>query len=183
MYVQHYYWLFPNASLLAGVYLVYNFGGKWSPWFSYSIYFGFGFVACCHAIFLLRAEKSDLEYTSHAPEAPKRPAQRIMPPVRINGVVNQMTVDLVKFDKERGFARTLIQMRSDWGLDKVDTTEGFWVKSGKFPRSEFVELKNKWRHYGALFRKSEHANSPDTVGDWKLVRKIANGNPLPPIPH
>lgn len=93
-------------------------------------------------------------------------------------VMNQV-VTPVRFDKERKVAKTLIQQRN--GNFKVDLTEDFWIKRGNFgeSRKKFVEMKDRWRRDGVIYKAGDRENAPDEVADWRKVRLIADGNKLP----
>jgi len=96
-------------------------------------------------------------------------------------VINAQVTAAPRFDAERMVARTLIDQRNH-NL-KVDLTESFWVKRGNFKgsRDQFVEMKDKWIRHGIIYKTGDRKNAPSDVRDWRKVRLIADGNPLPTV--
>jgi hypothetical protein len=84
-----------------------------------------------------------------------------------------------KIDAEQKVARTLIDQRNH--NMKVDLTETFWIKRGNFEgsRDQFVAMKDKWIKHGVIYKTGDRKNAPHDVKDWRRVRLIAGGNPLP----
>lgn len=109
-------------------------------------------------------------------------ADGFMPLGRANGKpVLRQVVDLPRFDKERNFAVTLLRMY-DYDPEQVDLSEGKWVRNTKkFIRAEFISMLENWKEHGIIERKSNKKNASYTVVDWRAVRVIAEGHPLPPM--
>jgi hypothetical protein len=91
------------------------------------------------------------------------------------------TVEAPRFDMERQFAKTLINMHDYKPKDAaVDLREETWKKPNKFgSRDAYVLVRDKWERRGIIGRKSEKKNAPFKVVDWRAVQLIADGNPLP----
>jgi hypothetical protein len=101
---------------------------------------------------------------------------------KVEQPVYSQVATLPRFDKERNFAVTMIRMY-DYDPEQVDMTEAKWVKPGKFVRAEFVAMLENWEVHGVSGRANGKKNSKRVVKDWRKVRLIAQGNPLPPLPR
>jgi hypothetical protein len=93
--------------------------------------------------------------------------------------LNQTTV-MPRLNAERKFAKTLIDMRN--GNLEVKLTESHWIspvnRYGE-ERDKFVEMKERWVRNGVLGRAGVGKTAPYIVADWRQVRLVAQGEPLP----
>jgi hypothetical protein len=99
-------------------------------------------------------------------------------------VVHQYATDdlFPKINSEAQVAKVLIDQRNN--NFKVDLTETYWIKGGRFPesREKFSMMLRKWQYHRMIERKSFTKNSPFVVVDWRLARSVSNGRKLPPPP-
>lgn len=104
----------------------------------------------------------------------RKPAPTV--PVMLNQVVS-----LPVYDYERNFARTLINMRNS--NFEVDMTEKYWIKGGRFgeSRETFVAMLAKWEYHG-LSGRTGRQNKRVPL-DWRKIRLVEQGNPLPDKPR
>lgn len=115
-----------------------------------------------------------------APEA-KTDEPVLTPLVRAIPQLMEKTVEPVRFDMERQFAKTLIIMR-DYkpNEEAVDLREETWKRPNKFgSRDAYLLTRDKWEERGIIGKKTKRKNSPYAVKDWRAVQLIADGNPLP----
>lgn len=89
----------------------------------------------------------------------------------------------VQVNVEMLFAQAVMQM---WrGGDKVDMTEGYWIKGGHWQaiggagRDSLVDLLTRWEAAGAIRRKNPAAkNSPYVIANRGRVAQAAGGRQL-----
>ena len=113
---------------------------------------------------------------------PKPKDDGFKPLIRVDGKVAYAQVTAQpKFDAERIFAKTLIDMRNH--NFEVKMTEAYWIKEKRFSssREEFVEMLDKWEHYGLSGRAG--GQEKRVPKDWRKIRLIAQGEKLPPPPR
>lgn len=183
MYVpRHWHWLGPFAFILLGFYIHENLNSAWDVIVFINI--PLAILAMEWGAYILQAGVAYQNYLTGAP-SPRRVERPLpdlgsdfVPLVRPMSNDNAQTVDVPKFDSERQVARTVINQRNH-NL-KVDLTEEFWIKRGNFEgsREAFVAVMDKWKRY-KLIRKGEQTNSTHEVMDWRGIRLIADGHPLP----
>jgi hypothetical protein len=191
MYIPR-HWHFALSTLLSllGFYIKHQLGNTYDVVIVFLI---LQYHAVMHTAYIFMAGKLYQAYITQADERQMardievfhKPQEPEIKPVLRNlneqPVYNQV-VSLPHFDKERNFAVTLIRM-NEYDPNNVDMTESKWVKSGKFVRAEFVGMLDKWAGHHVIIRKSTAKNAPYRVARWDAVRLIAQGNPLPPLPH
>ena len=113
------------------------------------------------------------------------PDPKKIPPVAVNGVYTSVTPG-VKLDKVRLFNRALIDMRNSnldvnmtetfWAVEKIND-EIRWNRTGGAGRSDFVEVLERGISFGAY--KKVGGQGKRVPADWRLIRKLEQGTPLP----
>jgi hypothetical protein len=130
-------------------------------------------------------KKEECGYRNHEPKPepkverdPEPSTDGFRPLIRVDGKVQYAhVVATPQLDKERYVAFTILRQKEN--NFPVDLTEDRWVKNWKFIRREFVEMLDLWKQCGVIVRAGSRRNSPYVVRDWKTVKEIADGVPLP----
>lgn len=198
MYVpKGFHWIGPTSLILGGFFIRTQYGAHWDV-FAF-VQLPLAVVAAEWGAYLWKAGEAYQRYVTGTPQ-PEQPVKAVdwntgaeveplpvydnglKPMIRVNGkphVAYSQSVDLPKFDNERKVAKTLITQRNN--NFSVDLTEEFWIKRGNFgeSRDRFVAMKDKWVRHGVIYKVGERKNAPHDVKDWRKVRLIADGNPLP----
>lgn len=195
MYIpRHHDHIYPVITIMLGFFIRQQFGPSADVFFTASC---LQIAGLMHSYYIVRAGILYQGYVTNTPmpKAPitnwhtREPVEDIAAPVEPGfipmgragsvPILKQQVVTLPKFDKERNFAVTLLRMY-EYDPKQVDLTEGRWVKPGKFIRDEFVAMLDNWEGHGLSGRKGKQRKR--VVIDWRKVRLVANGNPLPRLP-
>jgi hypothetical protein len=194
---RHWHWLGPVATVLGGFLIRTQYGAHWDV-FAF-VQLPLAVIAGEWGAYIWQAGSAYQNYITNASDpnpSPVRTGQILdwntgkpvdppsVVPFNDNGrksvIALNQTVTMPKLDPERRFARTLIDMRN--GNLKVDLTEAFWIENGNrygAEREAFVSMRDRWRKNAVIEKVGQGRTSPYQVIDWRKVRMVAGGTPLP----
>lgn len=140
------------------------------------------FIAGCHSWYIMRA--GIIHQEGYAERLNKIDAQQVSikainEPKRIpnlNELYSQV-VPVVKFNKVRRFASTLLAMRAI-NENKIDLREDTW-RTHFGGRDGYIKTRARFESVGAFTRKDARPNSPYIVcgkSGWYVVEQVAHGN-------
>lgn len=202
MYIpRHWHWIAPFGAVLATFGINQQvFGGGFHWDFFLTVQLPVAMIAREYGYFLSKAGVAYQNYITNASDpnpAPERKGQILdwntgkpiddspsVVPFNNNGrrgvIALAQTVVAPRINAERKFARTLIDMRN--GNLKVVLTEAYWIEDGNRygeEREKFVAMRERWRKNGVIEKAGQGKTSPYQVIDWRKVRMVAEGHPLP----
>lgn len=188
MYIpRHHHWIGPTALVLTGFYIHEHVNPAWDV--IVFVNMPMAVIALEWGAYIWQAGVAYQNYvTRGGAPASAKPAQTeakldpsFTPIVRALPEMKTQIVEAPKFDMERQFAKTLINMHDFKPNDEaVDLREETWKRPNKFgSRDAYLLVRDNWERQGIVAKKDKRKNSRYVVKDWRAVQLIADGNPLP----
>ena len=180
------HFIYPILTILLGFYIRQKYGDGWDVNFIMFALVISSFIQSAyiwqaglmHQKFQTREDLSSMSENDRLESARERalslgltPANPT-PQIKVYGEVWR----LPPFNKERNFAKTLLEMQEEFG--ETDMTEEKWVKSGVFTRNEFKAMLGLWEEYGIIGRESDWEHATYVVLNWEGVKLVASGQPI-----